>query len=308
MKLTSIKVFAPATVANVACGFDILGFALDEPGDELHMRLTSEPGVELTSITGDGGVLPLESYKNTAGVAALALLRHVKANCGVVIEVHKKMPLGSGLGSSAASAAGSAFALNRLLGEPLTRRDLVPLAMEGERVACGSAHADNVAPALMGGITLIRSYAPLDIIPIPCSLDLFCTILHPRIEIRTEEARRLLGQTITMQQHVAQSGNVAGLMVGLLQGDAKLIGRCLEDVIAEPVRSKLIPGFKAIKQAAKEAGALGCSISGSGPSIFALSTSHHLAMQIGAAMQSATELPSDLYISRINQEGPRIIP
>lgn len=306
----SIKVFAPATVANVACGFDIFGFALTNPGDEVCVTLKESPGVSIAQISGDNGVLPLDPKKNTAGVSVLRLLEHLKLDQGIEIEVHKKMPLGSGLGSSAASAVGSVFAVNALLGHPLSIKELLPFAMEGERIACGASHADNVAPSLLGGFVLIRSYDPLDVVQIPCSLDLYCTILHPKIEIRTEVARKILRNEITMQQHVIQSGNAAGLLVGLMQNDTGLICKCLQDVIAEPVRSTLIPGFNEIKAAALQEDALGCSISGSGPSIFALSLSKVHAERIGDAMEKACReqgLDCTQYISKINREGPKVL-
>ncbi len=310
MTKKDIRVFAPATVANVACGFDIFGFALEAPGDELLVKLVSSPGVRLTKITGDGGALPLEAQKNTAGVSASRLLTHLHSQQGVEIEVHKKMPLGSGLGSSAASAVGSLFAVNHLLGRPLSPAELLPFAMEGERVACGAAHADNVAPALLGGFVLIRSYAPLDVMPIPYALDLYCSILHPHIEVSTEVARKLLKPEISLQQHVVQSGNAAGLVLALMQGDANLIRRCLQDVIAEPIRSALIPGFNEMKAAALSEDALGCSISGSGPSLFALSLTKSHAEKIGEAMAKACRaqnLACDIYISPINSQGPRVL-
>ena len=183
--------FAPATVANVACGFDILGFAVANPGDEVVVKLREESGVTITKVTGEEGQLPQEADKNTAGVAALKFLEKIKSQKGVEIEVHKKMPLGSGLGSSAASAVASLVAINKLFNDPLSKRELLLLAMEGERVACGAAHADNVAPALFGGFILIRSYEPLDVIEIPVPRNLFCTIVHPQIEIKTEDARKI---------------------------------------------------------------------------------------------------------------------
>lgn len=310
MSHKEIHVFAPATVANVACGFDIFGFALDCPGDELIVRLSSSPGVRIIKITGDQGRLPQDALKNTAGVSVIKYLEHLKSNQGVEIELHKKMPLGSGLGSSAASSAGSLFAINQLLGNPLTAQELLPFAMEGERTACGTAHADNVAPALLGGFVLIRSYAPLDVISVPCNLSLYCSLVHPKIEIRTEEARKILSRNISLDQHVAQSGNVAGLIVGLMKGDGGLMGKCLQDYIAEPTRSRLIPGFQEIKSAALTEGALGCSISGSGPTLFALSLTQEHSEKIGEAMVKACRkqgLDCDLYLSKINLKGPKIL-
>jgi len=305
-----LRVFAPASVANVACGFDIFGFALETPGDEIIVRLKSQPGISLAKVTGDSGVLPLEPERNTAGVSVIKLLEFLNSSQGIEIELHKKMPLGSGLGSSAASAAGSVFAANALLGSPLSTKELIPFAMEAERIACGSAHADNVAPALLGGFILIRSYQPLDIIEIPLKIDLYCSVLHPKIEIRTEMARQILKKEITLKQLVIQSGNAAGLIAGLLQGDVSLINRSLEDVIVEPIRSTLIPGFYEIKSAAMQEGALGCSISGSGPSVFALTKERSQAERVGIAMKNACRakgLDCDLYISSINKQGPRIL-
>ena len=302
-----VRVFAPATVANVACGFDIFGFALETPGDEIFVRLSDTPGVVFKSITGDEGFLPWDPQKNTAGVVVIKLLEHLKCKQGIEIHLHKKMPLGSGLGSSAASAAGSLFAVNRLLGNPLSAKELLPFALEGERVACGSAHADNVAPGLLGGFVLIRSYNPLDVVKIPCAVPLYCTILHPHIEVRTEEARKLISREIPLEKHVQQSGNAAGLIAGLMMGDVMLIRNSLQDVIAEPVRSGLIPGFKQIKEAALAAGALGASISGSGPSLFALSLKLSDAEKVGEAMFTACPGRSSLYVSKVNEQGPVVL-
>lgn len=304
-----IRVFAPATVANVACGFDILGFAIEQPGDEVIIRLTNIPGVNILKISGDQGRLPITAEKNTVSVSILALLKHLKSSRGFEIELIKRMPLGSGLGSSAASAVAGVFAANQLLGNPLTKEELLPFAMEGERVACGSAHADNAAPALLGGFVLIRSYQPLDVIKISTP-DLFCTVLHPQIEIRTEDARKILKKQILFKDAITQWGNIAGLIAGLMNSDYDLIRRSLQDVIIEPIRSILIPGFHEIKQAALESGALGCSISGSGPSMFALSSAEKIACKAGTAMQSIMNnlnIDSEIYISKINPFGPRIL-
>lgn len=309
MKKT-VRVFAPATVANVACGFDIFGFALEAPGDEVHATLSEIPGVRITEITGDGGLLPRQIEKNTAGVSVLKLLEHLNSDQGIELAIHKKMPLASGLGSSAASTVASVFAANELLGRPLSREALLPFAMEGERIACGTAHADNVAPSLLGGFVLVRSYNPLDVIRVPIRCELYCTVLHPHLKINTGEARDLLKKEITLSQHTIQSGNVAGLVIGCMEGDYDLIQRSLQDVIAEPVRAALIPGFAAIKQAALDAEALGCSISGSGPSIFALTTTRASATRIAAVMTDACQqhnITSDFYISAINQTGVQVI-
>ncbi len=305
-----IKIFAPATVANVACGFDVFGFAVDQPGDEVIVRLKKSPGVVIKKITGDGGALSRDPKKNTAGVSVLEFLKHIKSKQGVEIEVHKKMPLGSGLGSSAASTVASVFGLNILLGNPLKKEELLPFVMEGERIACGSAHGDNVAPALMGGFVLIRSYNPLDVIKIPTPANLFCTVVHPQIEVRTEDARKILRKEVSLKDAISQWGNTAGLIAGLMKSDYSLIGRSLEDVIVEPVRSILIPGFESVKAAAMKAGALGGSISGSGPSVFVLSTSKETAKAAAHAMQKEFKeigIESEAYVSKINQQGPKII-
>jgi homoserine kinase len=274
------------------------------------VRLSDKPGVTISTITGDNGVLSLDPEKNTAGVSVLALLQALKSHQGIEIELYKKMPMGSGLGSSAASAAASVFGVNALLGQPLSIQDLVPFAMIAEKMACGSAHADNVAPALLGGFILIRDYEPLDLIQIPLKQVLYCSVIYPNIDIRTEIARKILPNEITLAQMVTHTGNAAGLIAGLLQGDLALISRALKDVVVEPTRSSLIPGFGDIKSSAMAAGALGCSISGSGPSIFALSSDVDKAHVIGQAMQNACQakgLGCELYVSQISQSGPKFI-
>jgi homoserine kinase len=308
--MKTIQAFAPATVANVSCGFDVFGFAVHQPGDEVILTLSDKPGVVITKIEGDGGRLPLAAEKNTAGVAVLAFLKALNRQDGVQISLKKNLPLGSGMGSSAASAVAALVGINHLLGEPFSRKDLLPFAMEAERVACGSAHADNVAPSLLGGFVLIRGYDPLDVVSIPTPPDLFCTIVHPQLELKTEDSRSVLRSTVSMKDAVTQWGNIAGLVAGLMKPDYGLIGRSLKDVIAEPIRSLLIPGFDIIKQKAAEAGALGSGISGSGPTIFALSTERELAIRIGKAIQeqfTKLNLRSEAYVSKINVEGAKII-
>lgn len=309
--MNSLRVFAPATVANVGPGFDVFGFAVDSPGDEVVVTLSGVSGVRVTEITGDNGLLSKDADKNTAAVAVQALLKHLNSTQGFEIALHKKMPLGSGLGSSAASAVAAVVAANELLGKPLDRKDLLPFTMEGERVACGAAHADNVAPSLLGGFVLIRSYDPLDIVQIPVPENLWCTVVHPHIEVRTEDARRILKRELSLSSGIAQWGNTAGLIAGLFLKDTALIGRSLTDHVVEPVRSILIPGFYDVKKAAMDAGSLGGSISGSGPSVFALSDSHEKAHAIATAMHNVWSgqysLESDVFVSQINKEGPRIL-
>ncbi|GAB3564214.1 homoserine kinase [Spirosoma luteolum] len=310
--MKSIRVFAPATVANVACGFDIFGFAVASPGDEVTLTLTDTPGVRITDITGDEGRLPREAHRNTAGIAIQTFLKHIgRTDLGVDVVLHKQMPLGSGLGSSAASAVAGVYAINELLDRPLATIDLLPFAMEGERLACGSAHADNVAPSLLGGFVVIRSYAPLDVVRIDTPASLVCTIVHPDIEVNTKDARFILKNEVSLKNTITQMGNVAGLIAGLMTPDYNLISRSLVDVIIEPVRSILIPEFNEAKKAAIDTGALGCSISGSGPSMFALSRDVETAERVGAAMQQAflaVGILSEAYVSEINQQGPRVLP
>lgn len=310
-KLNEVKVFAPASVANVSCGFDVMGFALEHPGDEIIARRSAEPGIRITNITGDNGLLPTSVDKNTAGVAAREFMSSLDCNTGIELEIHKKMPLGSGLGSSAASAVGAVVAVNTLLGAPYRdNQKLLSFAAEGERVACGTAHLDNVGPALLGGFVFIRSQEEGDVFGLECPKPLFATVIHPHIEMKTEDTRKVLRRDIPLEKAVRQWGNVGGLVAGLLQGDYGLISRSLEDVIIEPIRSVLIPGFADVKKAAMDAGALGSGISGSGPSIFALSSTKEKAGVIGKNMQQAfdrIELDNEVYVSEINKQGLRIL-
>ena len=301
-----VRVYAPATVANVAAGFDILGFAVREPGDEVTARLAGPPGVRIVSIEGDNGVLPRDPGLNAAGVAASGVIASAQKPVGIELEIRKSMPIGSGMGSSAASAVAAAVAVNEILGRPFTRAGLVPFCLEAERVACGAAHADNAAPALLGGFVLIRSCRPLDVVSIAAPAELACAIVHPHVEIRTQDARKILRDRITMKDAVTQWGNTAGLIAGLLTGDYDLIARSLSDVVIEPVRSILIPGFHKVKEAALAAGALGCSISGSGPSIFALAKGIGTAGAVADAMAAVYRsigLGHDLHVSDINRDG-----
>jgi homoserine kinase len=307
--MNSIKAMAPATVANVSCGFDIFGFAVESPCDEVILTLRDEPGVVITSITGDGGRLPTDANRNTAGVAVQEYLKATGFDQGIAIELIKNLPLGSGMGSSAASSVAALVAVNHLMGNPLERDELLPFAMEAERVACGSAHADNVAPALLGGFVLIRSYQPLDVTRIPTPDDLYCTLIHPQLELKTEDSRNVLKASVPLRDAVRQWGNIAGLVVGLMKPDYGLIGRSLQDYIAEPLRSVLIPGFERIKETAVQAGALGAGISGSGPTIFALSVSAATAEKVGEAIRDEFEgfrVESEVYVSRINTKGATV--
>jgi len=308
--MKSIKASAPATVANVSCGFDIFGFAVEAPADEVIITLRESPGVTISKIVGDEGRLPLEAEKNTCGVAVIEFLKAIKSNQGAEIVLQKNLPLGSGMGSSAASSVAALVAINHLHNAPFTREQLLPFAMEAERVACGSAHADNVAPSLLGGFVLIRGYEPLDVTTIPTPANLFCTLVHPHLELKTSDSRRVLKPTIAMKDAVTQWGNIAGLVVGMMKPDFGLISRSLKDVVAEPVRSVLIPGFDAMKQKAIDAGALGCGISGSGPTLFALSTDLSTAEKVGDVIRdqfTGFQLRSDVFVSKVNQKGACIV-
>ncbi len=308
-----VRVFAPATVANVAVGYDILGFAINRPGDEIVARFNPEiTGLKITSITGTGDKeLPYEVLDNTAGVAAHTLLKHLgQTSTGIELEIHKRMPFGSGLGSSAASAAGAVVAVNELLGAPLSREALLYFAVLGEEVADGSFHADNVAPSLVGGITLIRSNQSLDIHQLPVPENLQVAVVHPNIEILTRDARNVLSETVSLKKAVDQTGSIASFVIALYTNDLPLLGRSLQDHIIEPQRKQLIKGFDDVKAAALSRGALGCSISGAGPSVFALCDSGYLAQAAGQGMQEAFAahgISSELYVSPINQEGVIIL-
>jgi homoserine kinase len=302
-----IKIHSPATVANMVCGFDVLGFAVHEPYDEMQIGFTGKPGV--TIINKDAYNLPTDPEKNVAGAALLAILEEINEGVGFELSICKYIKPGSGVGSSAASAAGAVIAANRLLGDRFSKADLVRFAMNGEKVASGVKHADNIAPCIYGGVTLIRSIHPLDIVPLQAP-PLYVTIVHPQIEVRTADARSILKQQVQLKDAIRQWGNIAGLVAGLLQSDYDLIGRSLEDVLVEPVRSILIPGFDVIKQQSKEAGALGGGISGSGPSIFMLSKDEATAKIVEKQMQGVyhqLSLDHHTYVTTINKDGVKFI-
>ena len=305
--MDEIRVFCPATVANISCGFDVLGLSLLSVGDEMVVRKSLEKGLKISKIVGQE--LPLETDKNVAGVAAMALVKEYGSE-GFEIEIHKNIKPGSGIGSSAASSAGAVWAVNHLLGKPFTNSDLVRFAMEGEKLASNVAHADNVAPAIFGGFTLVRSYEPLDIVSIPTPTNLYATVLHPQIEVKTSDSRKILKTNITLAQGIRQWGNLGGLVAGLFKEDYGLIGRSLEDHIIEPIRSILIPEFDTVKKEVKKAGALGSGISGSGPSIFALSNGEATAKKVAERMEEIylkTGIDFDIHISQIGTSGVKII-
>lgn len=306
-----IRAFAPATVANVACGFDILGFAIEGPGDVVVARESDRPGVRIVDVRGDEGRLPRDATRNTAGVAAARVLALAgNHDAGVELEIEKRMPLSSGLGSSAASAVAGAVAVNELLGARLTEEALLRCALEGERAACGFAHADNAAPSLLGGFVLVRGTgdeARVHRLPVPPELE--CALIHPHLAVDTGAARAALGQTIDLSRAVTQWGNVAAFVAALCTGDFDLLATSIHDVVAEPVRSAAVPGFAEAKRAAHAAGALGCSLSGSGPSMFALCRGRDLAERVAEAMRDAflahDAVACDAFVSRVGAAGAR---
>jgi len=307
----SVKVFAPATVANVVCGFDVLGFAVNEPGDEVIMRITDKPGVVISKITGDDGKLPLNPAKNTVSASVQDYLEHIgRTDLGIDIELHKKMPIGSGLGSSSASTVAGLFAINTLMDNQLTNKELVPFAMKGEELACGYGHADNVAPALLGGFVLIRSYEPLDVIALPFPEELYSAIVYPEVDVPTKDARQMIRSKVLLKDAVKQWGNVAGLVTGLFMKDYDLIGRSMVDVLVEPTRSILIPDFYKMRSIAMDMGAISFGISGSGPSVFALTKDKETAHLITQALQKqlkSIQINSLSFVSSVNKKGPVIL-
>ncbi len=299
----SIKIFAPATVANVGPGYDVLGLALDKIGDYMELTLNDSGVISISMSDLD---LPTDPEINVAGVATRALLDHLNAKQGIHIKIHKNVKAGSGLGSSASSAAGAVYGVNELLGKPLTKVELVPFAMAGETASSGKAHADNVAPSLLGGFTLVRSYNPLDVVKLTYPQSLYIAAVHPHIEVKTADSKKMLKKEISLELAVAQWGNLAGFVSGLASSDFNLIGRSLEDLVVEPIRSMLIPGFELLKEAANANGALGCSISGSGPSVFALCENKTIAENIGSKFKdiyNQLDINHDVHISKINPEG-----
>jgi homoserine kinase len=318
-----IKIKAPATVANMVCGFDILGFAVNNPYDEMEMRIVTraQGQAAITIINIDDYNLPIDPELNVAGAALLAMIEEYTANSssdktlvdfstiGFEVKINKLIKPGSGVGSSAASSAGAVVGANYLLGDKFSKDDLVRFAMNGEKVASGVKHADNIAPCIFGGVTLVRSIFPLEIVALP-SPELYVTIVHPQIEVRTSDARSILRQKVLLKDAIKQWGNIAGLVAGLMKSDYDLIGRSLEDVIIEPVRSILIPGFDALKLSCKKAGALGGGISGSGPSIFMLSKTVEIAKAVEKEMHelyARMNLPHHTYVTTINQKGVEIV-
>jgi len=305
--MKKVKVKAHATVANLVCGFDILGLCLDDPYDIMEVSLLNERKVVIESTNGYS--LPLEPENNTAGAPLIEMLKEIDGEIGFHVLIDKKIKPGSGVGSSAASASGAVVAANYLLNNRFNKTDLVRFALFGEKVASGVKHADNIAPGIYGGLTLIRSIFPLDIVCLP-SPDLFVTLVHPQIEVRTSDARQILRKEVLLKDAIRQWGNIAGLVAGFVQNDLDLIGRSLEDVIIEPVRSILIPGFDKVKTISKQIGAIGGGISGSGPSIFMLSDNETTAKNVEVQMKqiyTEIDLAFHTYVTKINKTGVTII-
>jgi homoserine kinase len=310
MNARSVKVFAPASVSNLGSGFDVLGVAIDQPGDIVIASRQKQQGLSF-SLDKRSQDVPGSSQENVAAHVALLMLDELKPTFGIRMKLHKRMPVGSGLGSSAASSVASVVAVNALLSRPLKKKDLLRFAVEGERMASGSPHADNVAPSLLGGACLIRSYEPFDVESIPVRNRIVWVVVHPHLVVRTEEARGVLPETVSLKSAIRQWGNVGGLVAGLMTGNATLVGKCVEDVIVEPARAHLVPGFYEVKKAALDAGAFGCSLSGSGPSMFAVASSKGNAKTIALAMVKTfariAQVKADVYISRTNMAGAAIL-
>ena len=308
--MKTVSAFAPATVANVSCGFDVLGFAVNDLGDTVTVNFSDLIGLNISQIDGDDGKLPLDADKNVCTVAIQAMLTALGQNVNISLSLKKGLPLGSGLGSSAASTVAALVATNELLGNPLSKKELLPFAMEGERIACGSAHADNVAPSLFGGFTLIRDYETLDIISLPTPEDIHITLVHPHYELNTADSRRVLRKQITLSESRTQSGNIAGLVASLYTNDFELMKRSLKDVIAEPSRALLIPGFFETREAILKVGAIGSGISGSGPTIFIISADKETALKTKSECQNLYQnlgLNIDIHISTINKLGAQVL-
>ena len=303
-----VRVFAPASIANLGCGFDIMGLALDEVGDILEMTLTEGDGI---TIRNDSGVpLPDDIEQNvvTPVIRKFFEMTGNKAHVDVVIQ--QKIYPGSGIGSSSASSAAAAFGMNALYGEPLSEEDVVVCAMEGENLASGGYHADNAAPAVMGGIVLIRGYEPLDVIKLPVPGNFYCSVIHPKLVVSTKEARSILPKQIPLHDAIAQWGNVGGLVAGLCTGDIALVGRAMKDAVAEPYRKAFIPGFDELREKILETGALAMNIAGSGPSVFALAKESHVAKRAGAVLEEhfkALGIGYECYVVKVSNKGTRMI-
>ncbi|MAJ44939.1 MAG: homoserine kinase [Candidatus Marinimicrobia bacterium] len=306
----SIRIKATGSVSNVACGFDCLGYSMEKPGDEITLTKNKLDEINITISGIQAEKIPINPVKNTAGKAIISMLSYLELSHGFDLHIKKGIPPGSGIGSSASSAVGAVFALNKILGNPLNEEELMIHAMEGEFVASGSRHADNVGPSLYGGMVLIRNYKPLDIIHIPVPECLWNITILPYYEVNTKDARKILPKYVSLSSAVQQTGNLAGFILGCINSDFNLISRSMEDLFAEPLRKKLIPGYEIVKNSAIENGAIGCGISGSGPSMFALSTNQQTAELVAKKMQFSFKksgLESKSYVSKINKNKPQIL-
>jgi homoserine kinase len=305
------RAFAPGSIGNLACGFDVLGLALDGPGDEVLVRPSKKPGLRITAIHGDGGRLPLDVRENTAGMAAQSVIDEVGYAGGLELEVWKGLPLAAGMGGSAASAVAAAVAVDGLLETRLSLEVLLRCALTGEAVAAGDGHADNAAPSLFGGLVLVPSWKPIRAIPLDVPVELVAVHVRPHMEIETKGARAILGDRVLLTDAVAQWGNTAALVAGLQMEDWDIIARSVVDRVAEPLRSAAVPGFQAVKKAALGAGALAASLSGSGPSLFALCRGMDRAEAVGRRMveafKAAADLDADLIVSPGRAPGARIL-
>jgi len=306
--MDTIKVFSPGSVTNLSCGYDILGFCLDKVGDTIIVKKIPEQGLRISSI--DKYDLPLSIDENVAGIAAKAMINEVKISHGLDIKIEKGIKPGSGIGSSAASSAGTVFAINKIIGSPFSNKELIRFAMEGEKYVSGSYHADNVSPILLGGITLVRSVKDLDIIKLPNPKDLTATIIRPEIEIKTSDSRKVVKSKVTIDKMVRQSANLAAFISSLYTEDYDLMSNSIVDEIIEPDRALLIPEYYNIKQISLRAGAIACGISGSGPAIFSLSKSDKVANNILDKMSShfdSVNINYNGFVSKINSEGVKVI-
>ncbi len=308
MKKDEIRIFSPATVANISCGFDVLGLALEGVGDKMVFRKSEKKGVRITKIR--GAKLPMDNKHNVAGYVANRILEAGGADFGLEIEIDKGVKPGSGIGSSASSSAGAAFGANYFLDKKFSREELVPFAIEGEFVASDARIADNVSPALLGGFILVRSYEPLDLIKIPAPENLFVVVIHPQIEIKTSMSRSVLPETVPLKTATRQAANLGGLVSGLYNGDFERIASSLNDYLAEPFRSKLIPGFENVRRAGEEAGAMGGGISGSGPSIYHFCQGMKTATQVSEAISreyEKTDIDFKMYVSKVARRGTCLV-
>lgn len=306
--MESVKVFAPASVANVGPGYDTFGFAIEQLGDVI--QLTKRGDSNLCILPSEGATLPTDPKKNVATVAIQSLLDHLDSNQGFDIQIKKVFKPGSGLGSSASSAAGAVFAANLLLDSPVKTDKLLPFALEGEALASGSIHADNVAPALLGGFQVVRSYDPIELFSLKTPEKLRVLIIFPNVEVKTAEAKGLIPKELSLKDAREQWGNIAALVHAMHTEDYALLSRAVSDKIAEPVRKQLIPHYGIVRQLTREYGSVGFNISGSGPSMFAFFTSSEAAracmVKIEKIYQKAN-LPVMMHLCKINPLGCQIL-